>query len=227
LFAHTVAECYNNKNGHGYIDSYEVGNEEFDSLWTGNWDESIACRKPQFYDGMLKAAYPAIKQASPNALVGMNSMWWVNTAHITTYMHWLYQNGNKQYFDFVNFHYYICNENPLQTLQDRPSLPEEWQTIHTIMAQYHDSSKPIWLTEVGWNTTEVQQDPKCVVSPQQQSQYLVAATQAAMDSHVIHRVFWYTIDAGSDGMSITQPGGNLPGFYALQDFIRRNPDWDF
>jgi hypothetical protein len=95
------------------------------------------------------------------------------------------------------------------------------------MEQYDDRDKPIWVTEIGWNVNSISQDPNCIVSPQQQAQYLLEATQAAMDSHAIHRIFWYTIDQGNDGMSITQPSGNLPSFYALQDFIKRHPTWSF
>src|SRR5262249_39700604 len=159
---------------------------------------------------VLKAAYQAIKQASPQALVGMNSLWWVNKQHVYDYMNWLYQNGYGHDFDFANFHYYICNGDPLETSQDHPSFTEEWQTIHNVMQQYNDGVKPIWVTEIGWNINAVDQNPNCIVSPQQQAQYLIEATQAAMASHTIHHIFWYTIDRGNDGMSITQPSGNLP-----------------
>jgi hypothetical protein len=226
LFATTIAQRYDNRHGHGFIDSFEIGNEEFDSLWTGNWDQSIACRQPTFSGPVLKAAYLAIKQASPQALVGMNSLWWVNTPHVHDYMNWLYQNGYGQYFDFANFHYYICNGDPFDSQQDQPSFTEEWQTIHSVMTQYHDGTKPIWVTETGWTISAVEQNANCIVSSQQQAQYLIETTQAAMDSHVIHHIFWYTIDRGNDGMSITQPSGHLPSFSALQAFIKRHPTWD-
>ena len=224
-FANTVALRYNNQNGHGYIDSYEVGNEEFDSLWTGDWNESLSCRKPTFYGPVLKAAYVAIKTASPRAIVGMGALWWVNTPHVHEYMNWLYQNQYGSYFDFANFHYYTCNDDPAVTKGDRPSFNEEWQTIHSIMAQHNDGSKPIWVTELGWNTTAVAQDPHCVVTPQVQSQFIIDTASAAMNSHIIRHIFWYTIDRENDGMSLTQPAGKLPGFYALQDFIRQHPQW--
>lgn len=226
-FAQTVAQRYDNHHSHGYIKSYEVGNEEFDSLWTGDWNQSIACRQPTFAGPVLKAAYQAIKQASPHALVGMNSMWWVNTPHVYDYMNWLYQNGYGHDFDFANFHFYICNRDPRETQQDQPSFTKEWQTIHSVMEQYNDGAKPIWVTEIGWNINAVDQDPQCIVSPEQQAQYLIETTQAAMDSHVIDHIFWYTIDRGNDGMSITQPSGNLPSFSALQDFVKHHPRWDF
>ncbi len=224
-FASAVARRYNNHTNHGYIESYEVGNEEFDSLWTGDWNESISCRRPDFMGPVLKATYLAIKAASPNARVGMNSMWWVNTTHVHDYMTWLYQNHYGSYFDFANFHYYICNENPGVTIGDRPSFDLEWQTIHSVMAEYGDENKPIWVTEVGWNTSSVDQSARCIVTPHQQAQYIVATAQSAMTSHVIQHIFWYTINRGKDGMSITQPNEKLPSFYALQKFIQQHPTW--
>jgi hypothetical protein len=224
-FASVLARRYNGNNGHGYIDSYEIGNEEFDSLWTGNWDQSIACRQPSFYGPVLKAGYQAVKAASPHALVGMGGMWWVNTPHIQDYMRWLYQNKYGSYFDFANFHYYICNDDPAYSMGDRPSFDVEWQTIHEVMQQYNDGKKPIWVTETGWNTSGVYQDPRCIVTPQLQAQYLLYTAQESMNSHVIQHIFWYTIDRENDGMSITQPEGNLPSFTILQSFIAKHPSW--
>lgn len=224
-FASAVARRYNDHSNHGYIESYEVGNEEFDSLWTGDWNASISCRRPNLVGPVLKAAYLAIKAASPNARVGMNSIWWVNTPHIHDYMAWLYQNHYGSYFDFANFHYYICNENPDVTIGDRPSFDMEWLTIHNVMAEYGDENKPIWVTEVGWNTSDVYQSARCIVTPQQQAQYIVATAQSAMNSHVIQHIFWYTLNRERDGMSITQLDEKLPSFFALQKFIQQHPTW--
>lgn len=225
-FGRTVAERYNGTHGHGYIESYEVGNEDFDSLWTGNWNESISCRKPDFYGPVLKATYPAIKAASPNALVGMGSIWWVNLPHDKAYMQWLYQHNEGAYFDFANYHYYVCDHNPTSSTTDQPSFEQEWQTIHDVMKNYGDGDKPIWVTEVGWSISKIQQDAHCTVPPETQAQYITQTAQTAMTSHVIRHIFWYTIDRGDDGMSLTQPDGNLPAFTSLQGFIRRYPKWN-
>jgi len=225
-FASAVAHRYNGHSKHGYIESYEVGNEEFDSLWTGNWNESISCRGPELVGPVLKATYLAIKAISPNARVGMNSIWWVDTTHVHDYMTWLYQNHYAPYFDFANFHYYICNGDPDITVGDRPSFDMEWQTIHNVMAAYGDGNKPIWVTEVGWNISDVYQSARCIVTPQQQAQYTVATAQSAMTSHAIQHIFWYTINREKDGMSITQADEKLPSFYALQKFIVQHPTWN-
>ncbi|GCE31074.1 hypothetical protein KDA_65580 [Dictyobacter alpinus] len=224
-YGQSVAQRYNGKNGHGYIESYEVGNEEFDSLWTGNWQESISCRQPSFYGPLLKATSKAIKKASPRALVGMAAIWWVNTAHVTAYMHWLYQNDYGSSFDYANFHYYVCNGDPTQTKGDRPSLDLEWKIMHKIMQEYGDEHKPIWLTDVGWTTSGVNHDPHCVVTPKTQVLYMLEATQMAMNSHVINHIFWDTVDQDNDGMSLTQPQGKLPAYNALHDFVQKHPCW--
>lgn len=224
-YGRAVAQRYNGKNGHGYIESYEIGNEEFDSLWTGKWDESISCRQPHFYGSILQSTYKAIKTASPQALVGMAAIWWVNAPHIQQYMQWLYQHNLGSAFDFANFHYYVCNHDPASSTGEQPSFEQEWQLIHNVMNQYGDGQKPIWVTETGWNINGVDQDARCIVSPQTQASYLVKTAQIAMDSHAIRRIFWYTIDRGNDGMSITQPNGPLPSFNALQSFIHNHPSW--
>jgi hypothetical protein len=224
-FATVLAQRYNGKNHHGYIDSYEVGNEEYDSKWTGSWASSIPCRQPSYYGPVLKAGYQAIKAQSPDALVGMFGLWWIDTPHIRSFMQWLYQNGYGKYFDFANFHYYICNGNPALTVRNRPSLDLEWQTFHDVMAQYGDSGKPIWLTEIGWTIDGVNQKAQCSVTPQVQAQYMRFVLNEAVHSLVIQHIFWYTIDHGNDGMSITQLDGQLPSFQVLRSFIQQKPLW--
>src|SRR6266852_1784721 len=225
-FATALAQRYNGKNQHGYIDSYEVGNEEFDNAWFGSWASCTPCRQPSYYGPVLKVAYQAIKAQSPNALVGMFGLWWVNTSHIGSYLQWLYQHGYGSYFDFANYHYYTCNGDPAVTLGDRPSFNLEWQTIHAVMAQYGDANKPIWMTETGWNTTGVSQRPECIVSPQLQAQYMSYVLNSAANSHVIQHLFWYTIAPPGDGMNIIQPAGPLPSFYTFQSFVRQRPQWN-
>lgn len=223
-YATAIAQRYNGHNGHGYIDSYEVGNEEYDNAWAGNMANSIPCRDASLYGPTLKATYLAIKAQSPNALVGMFGMWWENTPHIHDYMLWLYQHGYGRYFDFANFHHYGCSTSPAESVGDRPSFTLEWQTIRQIMVQNGDARKPIWVTEIGYATTSVNRGTRCLVSPQVQAQYMSYVLNDALNSHAIQHIFWYTI-GNKDGMSITQPGGNLPSFYLLQTFIQQHPGW--
>ncbi len=237
-YASALAQRYNGRNGHGYIDSYEIGNEEFDEHLPRN-KKIVASNCSQvnfvsFYGPVLKAGYQAIKSQSPQALVGMAAIWWVNTPHIRSYLDWLYQNGYGDYFDYANFHYYPCAGNPNTaapgnptiTDGDRPSFDLEWQTFHEIMAQYGDSRKPVWVTETGWAISNINQAQRCIVSPEQQAQFMSYLLTEAAKSHVVQQLFWYTIDLKNDGMSITQFSNKLPGFYTLQRFIQQQPLWN-
>ncbi len=236
-YATAVAQRYNGQSGHGYIDSYEIGNEEFDAHLPRN--KSIVAQNCAqvnfigFYGPVLKAGYQAIKAQSPDATVGMFAIWWSNLPHIRSYMTWLYQNGYGKYFDYGNFHYYPCEGNPnIQggdpslNVGDVPSFNNEWQTMYSIMAQNGDAGKAIWVTETGWTISGVNQSKRCIVSQQQQAQYMQYVLTQSANSHVIEHLFWYTINAKDDGMSITQFSSKLPSFATLQQFIQQKPRWN-
>src|SRR3989475_10289102 len=155
-FASVIAARYNGQSGHGYVDSFEIGNEEYDGYWGGSWANTLPCRAANYYGPVLKAGYLAVKAQSPTALVGMFGMWWVNTPHIQGYMTWLYANGYGSYMDFANFHYYTGGD-PSVSNGDTPSYDLEWQTIRGVQAAYNDGAKPVWCTEVGWAVSSVSQ----------------------------------------------------------------------
>jgi len=222
-FAAIIAARYNGNNGHGYVDSFEIGNEEYDGYWGGSWANTLPCRAANYYGPVLKAGYLAVKAQSPTALVGMFGMWWVNTPHIQSYMTWLYQNGYGPYMDFANFHYYPGGD-PSLTSGSTPSYPLEWQTIRAVQAAYN-GVKPIWCTEVGWAVNSNGQ-PGPLVSTTLQSQYLHYILDNSRTSGVVQRVFIYMIsDTGSDGMNIYPPTGALPSYSMLENYMAQYPTW--
>lgn len=224
-FAGILANRYNGHNGHGYVDSFEIGNEEWDNYWGGSWSTTLPCRSANYYGPVLKAGYQAIKAQSPSALVGMFGLWWLNTSHIQSYITWLYQNGYGPYMDFANFHYYSGGD-PSVTNGDVPSYQLEWQTIHNVMATYGDGAKGIWCTEVGWAISSVNQGGNAVVTTAQQSQYLHWVLDDSRTSNVMRRVFIYTIsDTGYDGMNIYPPSGPLPSYTMLEGYMAQYPSW--
>jgi hypothetical protein len=236
-YATAVAQRYNGRNGHGFMNSIEIGNEEFD-------DHLPPIKKiiDKSCPGMnilpiagadLKAGYQAVKSQSPQTLVGMFAIWWANTLHIQNYMQFLYQNNYGTYFDYANFHYYPCVGNqdvpgpgdPAVTVGDRPSFTLAWQTIRNVMVKYGDSGKPIWLTETGWPTGSIAHPERCVVSPQQQAQNMSVVLNAAYNSRVIQEIFWYTLNPKDKDSSILQASGPLPAYYTIQQFVRQHPGW--
>jgi len=222
-FAGILAARYNGKSGHGYANSFEIGNEEWDNYWGGSWSATLACRTANWYGPVLKAGYQAIKAQSPSAPVGMFGLWWESTNHIQSYMSWLYQNGFGPYMDFANFHYYTGGD-PSITNGDIPSYSLEWQTIHNVMAGHGDGGKPIWCTEVGWAVNSNGQ-PGPIVTLAQQSQYLQNVLDSSRQSGVVQKVFIYTLMDNDDGMNIWPPSGPLPSYTTLGNYMAQYPTW--
>nr|HET6903249.1 glycosyl hydrolase [Ktedonobacteraceae bacterium] len=223
-FATVLATRYDGKHGHGYIDSYEIGNEEFDNHFVPGLGNNQTCRDASYYGPVLKAGYQAIKAVSPQALVGMFGMWWHYMPHIQDFMTYLYANGYGPYMDYMNFHYYHSGGDPSVTMGNDPSFDQEWQTMHNIAAQHGFANKPIWVTEVGWPTTTFS-GASNPVTPQTQSQFMQYILNESMKSGVVQRVFWFTIDYGQQSDTIYPPNGPLPAFYTLQSMIRQKPRW--
>jgi hypothetical protein len=206
-YATAVATRYDGKHGHGKIDAFEIGNEEYDFF------------SPAAYGPLLKAGYQAIKAVYPDAPVGMYGMYRQSLTHIQAVMHAI-ANGYSNYLDFANFHYYAHGGDPRVSANDHPSFNEEWQTIHSILPD-----KPIWVTEVGWTTRPLGGTMQ-VVSPQTQSDYLQYVTQQAAASGVIQRIFWFTIDYGNQGDTVYPPSGPKPAFYMLKALVQQHPRWN-
>ena len=209
-FAYLLAQRYDGKHGHGHIDAFEIGNEEYDNYSVRE------CRTANYYGPVLEAGYKAVKAANPQALVGMFGMWYHNLPHIQDFMTYLYSNGFGQYMDYMNFHYYHSGGDPAVTNNDDPSFDLQWQTMHNIAAKYSFGNKPIWVTETGWDDS----------NPQLQNQYLQYVMSASQKSHVVQKVFWFTINAPLDPKNINPKSGALPSLQTFQGIVRAQPFWN-
>jgi len=208
-FAYVLAQRYDGKHGHGRIDAFEIGNEEYDNY------SVTSCRTANYYGPVLEAGYKAIKTANPTALVGMFGMWYHNLPHIQDFITYLYANGYGRYMDYMNFHYYHGGLDPAATKNDNPSFDLQWQTMHDIAAKYGFADKPIWVTETGWDDS----------NPQQQNQYMQYVMNEAAKSRVVQKVFWYTINEPNDAKNINPSSGPLPSFQTFEALVRQQPTW--
>lgn len=224
-FASMIATRYDGKHGHGHIDAFEIGNEEYDSFYIKGDPTSVQCRSASYYGPVLKAGYQAIKAANPHALVGMFGMWYEDVQHIKDFVTYLYAKGYGPYMDYMNYHYYNAGGDPAVATGNRPSFDQWWQMMHDIAAKYGFANKPIWVTETGWPTTAGFQ-VNHTVTPQVQSQYMQYIMGEAAKSHVIQRVFWFTINYGKQSDNINPPSGPLPAFYTLQQMVQQQPKWE-
>lgn len=222
-FATALATRYNGKNGHGYIDAFEIGNEDFDQHYTGSISTTEQCRSAKTFVPVLEAGYKAIKAQSPTALVGMFGMWWESIKHENTFLNDMYTIDPNvgRYFDYGNFHYYNNLAPDQSPSADYPTFNQRWQIMHSIFSAHGDGSKPIWVTETGWDSS----------NPTLQNQAMQYVMDQSRKSGVIQKVFWYTINW--DATKDIQPGDRntpptfkpLPAYNTLKQYIQQYPTW--
>jgi hypothetical protein len=113
-----------------------------------NEDYFAGPEKPQHYATLLKAAYPAIKQANPAVQVLAGSLVGANGVFLRA----LYAAGIKGYYDGLSMHFYTLTLASLRS-------------IHEVQVNNGDTT-PLWLDEFGWSSCwpryKVQQEQACV-----------------------------------------------------------------
>jgi hypothetical protein len=115
-----------------------------------NQDYLAGPNKPQQYAAILRAAYPAIKQANPavpvlaGSIVGSNGV----------FLRALYAAGIKGYYDGLSVHFYTLTLGAVRAIHE------------TQLA--NGDAKPLWLDEFGWSSCwpreRVQQEQGCVTA---------------------------------------------------------------
>jgi polysaccharide biosynthesis protein PslG len=170
----------------GRVAAWEVWNEPdpYQPFWRGT---------PAQYVSLLKAAYPALKEGDPNALVllagpSSNDDGWIRQ---------MYSLGAKGSFDVLGTH-------PYQGVADAPPEATDdgnrwWFThlpaVRNVMVEYGDAAKPIWFTEFGWsahaNWAGVE-NWRRGVTPEQQGEYFVRAVEHTRANYeYVPVMFWY------------------------------------
>ena len=169
-FVSLVAERYA-----GQVSAYEVWNEpNAYFFWSPAPD-------PAAYTELLQAAYPAIKEADPDATVIGGVVGWVNDVEglaisPANYVEGMYEAGAAGYFDALSYHPYHYT---LPFSQGEPygdiAPINQLELMRELMVAYGDEDKLIWATEYG--------EPTSVVDE---------ATQAAFISDYLNT--WSTFD---------------------------------
>jgi hypothetical protein len=163
----------------GKVDAWEVWNEpNIDRFWPTGPD-------PAKYTALLKAAYPAIKSADPNAKVVFAGP----STNDYNFIEGAYAAGAKGYFDVMATHPYSCN-SPESVSQSNGRISQfsylGYREIRKSMLARGDD-KPIWFTEFGWSTSTQQ----CGVSEATQADYLTKAFKLAAQDPYVQVAFWY------------------------------------
>ncbi|WP_319454599.1 MULTISPECIES: cellulase family glycosylhydrolase [unclassified Mycobacterium] len=149
-FASTVATRYGND-----ISAYEIWNEPNSVEFSDPID-------PASYTALLKAAYPAIKAANPNATVVAGAVGSViSFGNVTldpvTFVQDMFADGAQGYFDALSFHPY---QETLELSQGAgvPNSPlTQLNAIEQLLIANGDASDKVWISEYGLPTSDVSQ----------------------------------------------------------------------
>jgi len=175
-FVGMVAQRYR-----GRVDAYIIWNEpNLAQEWGG------LPPNPTGYVELLKAAYQAVKEADPEALVVSAGLAPTNHLDQTAmddrvFLREMYAAGAKPFFDVLGTHPYGFAYPP----DDPPGAHDglnlaRLADLRRIMVENGDAHKPVWATELGWTIASPRPDLAWLeVSEEQQAAYLVGAFRKA------------------------------------------------
>jgi hypothetical protein len=121
----------------GQVEVFEIWNEpNTDGFWKPEKD-------PRAYAKVLKAAYSAIKEANPDAIVLGCSLAGMDVEFVEG----VAQAGGLEAMDALSFHPYIPPDSP--EARNLPGLIDQFSDRVNQLAGWE---VPLWITEMGWPT---------------------------------------------------------------------------
>jgi hypothetical protein len=158
--------------------------------------------KPQRYAAILRAAYPAIKQANPNVPVLAGSLVGANGVFLKA----LYAAGIEGYYDGLSVHYYTLTLASLRS-------------IHEVQVANGDT-KPLWLNEFGWSSCwprrRIQQEQACVTTQLQATNLTNTFRALAHTPYVAAAIVYKLQDSPLEEFgALNTRGARKPAFTAL------------
>lgn len=171
-----------------------------------NQDYLAGPEKPQHYAAILRAAYPAIKQANPSVLVLGGSLVGSNGVFLRE----LYRAGIKGYYDGLAVHFYTLALGSLRA-------------IHEVQLANGDS-KPLWLDEFGWSSCwphyRTQQEQPCVTPHQQGANLTDIFRSLARTPYVAAEVVYKLQSTAAENFGVLNANGTRkPAFAPLAQVL--------
>jgi hypothetical protein len=178
-------------------DAWELWNEpDSGEFWAGGAD-------PAAYAALLRSAYPAIKAVQPGDAVVTGGMVGNNMDFLSA----LYANGAQGAFDAVAVHTDTAclTSGPDAYYRDERGRVgrytfSAYREVHAVMADHGDAAKPIWMTELGWNTQrgrcnvgEKAGKKPIGVSKQRQARLLRAAYRCLAADPIVGVALWFGV----------------------------------
>jgi hypothetical protein len=172
-----------------------------------NEDYLAGPHKARHYAEILRAAYPAIKQADPAMTVLGGSLVGSNGAFLRA----LYAAGIKGYYDGLSVHFYNLVLSSLRYL-------------HEVQLANGDT-KPLWLNEFGWSSCwprqRIQQEQGCVTEQVQAANLKNAFRSLARTPWVAAEIVYALQGTRREDFGVlTETGAHKPAFGALRSVFR-------
>lgn len=210
-FAGLAAQRYAGKVG-----AYEIWNEPNAAPFYGPAPD------PAGYTELLKAAYPTIKAADPDAtvvggVVGSTITYQNLTLNPATFVDQMYESGAQGYFDALSFHPYQYTM-PFSTGGYHPDSPiNQLDDIHDLMVANGDAEKLVWASEYG--------QPTSVSSDAEQAAYLQDMLTTWRTIDYTGPAFVYTLEDDQTGSTdpeatfglVRSDGTWKPAAYVVRD----------
>jgi hypothetical protein len=209
----------------GSVAAWEIWNEEESSAWWSGGPD------PAAYAQLLKATYPAVKAADPNATVVLGGL----VGNDYPFLEGVYAAGGKGYFDAVGVHTdTACNVlSPYDFLRgpNNRMIPDSflaYREVHATMLANGDN-KPVWMTETSWRTTSAMcsegawkgQKPEGV-TPAQQATYLSQAYHCLAQDPYVQVALWFALqdEHGLKNGLTWANGARKPSFAAMRSYAQ-------
>jgi hypothetical protein len=210
----------------GQVDAWQVWNEP------NLIEENNGKISPDGFLPLLRAAYPAIKAADPNAIVvcpglaptsvmvdtwALDDQWYLET------LLGLNHGEALNYFDVLGMQGYGAGNSPDNyypgNLADNPgwtNAPEFYfrhvEALHNILVAAGGADKPVWITEMGWPVGDYNDvyGYGAWITPAMQAQYLTRAYDIMRTEwHWVQNAFVWHLDSASYG---DDPNNAFAGF---------------
>jgi len=180
------------------VDAWELWNEPDGAEFFAGGPQ------PARYAAMVKSAYRAIKAVQPGDTVVTGGM----VGNDMDFLAALYEHGAQGHFDAVGVHTdtaCLTNGPDAYYRDERGRIGRytfsAYREVHAVMSAHGDGAKPIWMTELGWNTQSTQPRScntgtwagakRIGVSEPRQARFLRAAYRCLAADPFVAVGFWF------------------------------------
>jgi arabinogalactan endo-1,4-beta-galactosidase len=185
------------------VNYFEMYNEpDFDIRW-GN--------RGADYAAMLKATYPAIKEANPDAKIVIGGLAYDGFTDkkgrfVRSFLEDVLKAGGGAYFYIMNIHYYPSFRADWTDTKST-GLPEKLVFLRALLAKYNHQ-KDFFITETSWVSNSLDGIPS---SEDQQGRFLVQLFTQAVALNIDSMTWWLLQDSVTNGELDPRQSGLITG----------------